>query len=171
MIKKRINSKRKGNSAELALAKILTERFGVPFARVGVSSGARPKQVKLDRQATETFTGDLIVPSGFKFSVESKSVNANVDLLDKSALLDKFLEQAANDAESIGKTPLLCWKRNRKGWIAAVPARAFQFTGAILPAYYVRYRDWLIGTLDTLLEVKSPCFWFTPVNSAEEEMS
>ena len=94
------------------------------FARVGVSSGARPKQVKLDSMATETLTGDLIVPEGFRFSVECKAVNKDVDLLADSALLDKFLEQAAVDADSIGKMPLLCWKRNRKGWIVALPGGA-----------------------------------------------
>jgi hypothetical protein len=167
-MKKKINSKQKGSRAELELSKILTGRFGLPFARVGVTSGARPKQVKLDEQAAETFTGDLITPAGFRFSIESKSVNVNVDLLDQCALLDKFLEQAQNDADSIGKLPMLCWKRNRKGWIAVVPAQAFRFIGEGLPTYYIHYRDWLVCPLDTLLTVQSPCFWFTFVNETEE---
>jgi uncharacterized protein YggU (UPF0235/DUF167 family) len=165
---KRINSKQKGNRAELELSKILTKRFGMPFARVGVSSGARPKQVKLGREAAETFTGDLILPKGFRFSVECKAVNVNVDLLGESALFDKFLHQAEADAKSIGKLPLLCWKRNRKAWIAAVPSRAFMFTGAILPTYHSRYRDWLVCNLEALLAVKSPRFWFTLGNVTEE---
>ena len=168
-MKKRINSKQKGNRAELELAKILTKRFGLPFARVGVTSGARPKQVRLDEQATETLTGDLIVPDGFRFSVECKAVNVTVDLLAPSALFDKFLEQAKADAERIGKEPMLCWKRNRKGWIAAVPSQAFRFTGAELPVYYSRYRDWFVCNLDTLLSVQSPCFWFTLTNFTQEE--
>jgi hypothetical protein len=169
MAKKRINSKQKGSRAELELAKILTKRFGLPFAQVGVSSGARPKQVKLDGYAIETFTGDLIVPEKFRFSVECKAVNVHVDLLDQSALLDKFLGQADSDAKSIDKLPMLCWKRNRKGWIAAVPARAFRFTGTEIPAYCSRYRDWLVCKLETLLEAKSSCFWFLLVNVTEEE--
>jgi len=156
-MKKRINSKAKGNAAERELAKILTERFGLPFARVGVSSGARPKQVKLDDGARETFTGDLITPQGFKFSIESKSANVDVDLLGQSALLDKFLQQAKDDAESIGKMPMLCWKRSRKGWITAVLFGAFRYDGN-LPEYYARYREWLICRLDTLLEVADPRF-------------
>jgi len=166
---KRINSKQKGNRAELELAKILTQRFGLPFARVGVSSGARPKQVRLDERATETLTGDLIVPEGFRFSVECKAVNVHVDLFAPSALFDKFLEQAQADAERIGKEPMLCWKRNRKGWIAAVPLRAFRFTGAELPAHHFRYRDWLVCSLDTLLATESPCFWLTLTNFTQEE--
>jgi hypothetical protein len=171
-MKKRINSKNKGNRAELELAKILIERFELPFARVGVSSGARPKQVRLDVKATETFTGDLIVPSGFRFSVECKAVNASVDTFAPSALFDKFLKQANDDAAGIGKLPMLCWKRNRKGWIVAVPAQAFRFTGAIPPAYFSRYRDtryqdWLVCNLETLLLIQSPSFWFTLTNDEE----
>ena len=166
--KKRINSKRKGNAAELELAKILTKRFDLPFARVGVSSGARPKQVKLDGKATETLTGDLIVPDNFRFSVECKAVNVNVDLLAPSALLDKFLDQAAFDAATIGKLPLLCWKRNHKGWIAAVPINEIESSGTdgsrIPIPYYSRYignnASWLICRLDALLMIDSDEWWF-----------
>jgi len=157
---KRINSKRKGNTAELELAKILTKRFGLPFARVGVSSGARPKQVELDNKATETFTGDLVVPSGFRFSVESKSVNKDVDLLDQSALLDKYLKQVANDAGSIGKIPLLCWKRYRKGWIVVLPERFVFSKSIVFTNYYSVYREWVVCYLDALLEIDQPEFWF-----------
>jgi hypothetical protein len=169
MTTQKINSKSKGNRAELELSKIFSKRFNLPFARVGVSSGARPKQVKLDGQAAEIFTGDLVVPTGFRFSIESKSTAGNVDLLNQSALLDKFLQQAEGDAKSIGKLPMLCWKRNRKGWIAAVPSQALRFTGEMLPMYHLRYRDWLVCNLEALLAMKSPCVWFTMVNVTEDE--
>ena len=153
MKSKRINSKNKGNRAELELAKILTQRFGLPFARVGVSSGARPKQVKLDGSAKHAFTGDLVVPDGFRFSVEVKAVNKDVDLLDSSALLDKFLTQAADDAASIEKIPLLCWKRNRKGWLAVLPERSVFGKTIVFTHYYSVYREWIVCYLDTLLEI------------------
>jgi len=156
-MKKRINSKRKGSAAELELAKILTKRFGMPFARVGVSSGARPKQVKLDGKATEVFTGDMIVPENFRFSIECKSVNRNVDFFERSALLDKFLEQATQDAVSIGKLPMLCWKRNRKGWLTVVPVPAF--TRSELPLYCGCYNRWFVCKLEILLEADIR-FWF-----------
>jgi len=160
MMCKKLNSKRKGNRAELELAKILTKRFGLPFARVGVSSGARPKQVKLDGNAKHAFTSDLIVPDGFRFSVECKAVNKDVDLLDQSALLDKFLQQAANDAASIGKIPLLCWKRNRKGWIAVLPERFVFGKTVVFTNYYSVYREWVVCYLDALLEIDQSDFWF-----------
>jgi hypothetical protein len=164
-MKKKINSKNKGNRAELELSKILTQRFGEPFARVGVSSGARPKQVKLDGHATETFTGDLIVPEGFKFSVECKAVNVDVDFLAESALLDKFLHQATDDAKSIGKLPLLCWKRNRKGWIAALPANVFANSSTAYPLYCVLYRCWAIVKLESLLHIMGARFWYEQENT------
>ena len=136
---KKINSKRKGNEAERQLANILKERFGLPFARVGVSSGARPKQVKLDDSAKQAFTSDLVAPDGFRFSIECKSVNKDVDLLDQSALLDKFLKQVADDAASIGKIPLLCWKRHRKGWIAVLPERFVFSWSIVFTNYYSVY--------------------------------
>ena len=156
-MQKRVNSKRKGSTAELELSKILIKRFGMPFARVGVSSGARPKQVKLDGQAAEVLTGDLIVPEMFRFNIECKAVNRNVDFFERSALLDKFLEQATNDAMSIGKLPMVCWKRNRKGWLAVVPVQAF--IRSELPLYCGCYNRWFVCKLEILLEADIR-FWF-----------
>lgn len=158
--KKRINSKQKGNAAERELAKILTEHFGVPFARVGVSSGARVKNTKLPDETIGVMTGDLITPKTFRFSVECKSVHAEVDLLAPSALLDKFLMQAETDAQSIQKLPMLCWKRHRKGWIAAIPFQVFRYADIELTAYYAAYQDWLVCRLDTLLATQNLRFWF-----------
>jgi len=166
--KTRINSKNKGSRAKLELAKILTKRFGLPFARVGVTSGARVKNTMLPDNAIGVMTGDIIAPPGFRFSIESKSVNINIDFLDSSAQFDKWLLQATTDAKSIEQIPLLAWKRNRKGWIVAVPSRAFVCTGMQFPAYYARYRDWLIFKLETLLAIHSPCFWFVPISKKEE---
>jgi hypothetical protein len=125
-----------------------------------VSSGARPKQVNLDSSAKQAFTSDLVVPSGFRFSVECKSVNKDVDLLDQSALLDKFLKQVTDDAASIGKIPLLCWKRHRKGWIVVLPERDVFGKCIVFTNYYSVYREWLVCYLDALLEIDQPDFWF-----------
>ena len=159
-MKRRINSKAKGSRAELELAKILTARFGTAFARVGVASGARVKNTKLPDNAVGVMTGDLIVPSGFKFSIESKSANVGIDFLDQSAQFDKWLFQATADAERIDKIPLLCWKQHRKGWIAAVPLYAFAKSMTPYPLYFSMYRSWVIVKLDTLLAVKNGLFWY-----------
>ena len=167
MTKRKINCKAKGNRGERELAQILSARFGLPFARVGVASGARVKNTRLPDDAINVMTGDIIVPAGFRFSVECKSVNKNVDLLDQSALLDKFLQQAADDAESIGAIPLLCWKRHRKGWIAVLP-ECFVFGKSIVfTNYYSIYREWVVCYLDALLEIDQPDFWFDNIEGVD----
>jgi len=158
--KKTCNPKRKGNSAELELSKLFSKHFGLPFARVGAASGARPKNTKLPDSAIGVMTGDLIVPHSFRFSVECKAVNIDIDFLAPSALFDKWLVQAKDDARSIHKTPLLCWKRHRKGWIAAVPLYAFVTTATPYPLCFVMYRSWAVTKLDTLLGIYRPAFWF-----------
>ena len=159
LTKKRLNSKRKGNSAELELSKLLTEHFDLTFSRVGVASGARVKNTKLPEHAIGVMTGDLIVPSGFRFCVECKAVNTEIDLLAPSAQFDRWLLQVTDDASSIGRLPMLCWKRHRRGWIAAVPSIMFGHEGN-LPVYHTLYREWLVCQLDALLEVDDPKFWF-----------
>ena len=170
MAKKRINSKRKGSTAERKLADILSERFGVQFARVGASSGARVKNTKLPDNAVEVLTGDLMVPPGFRFSIECKAVNVNINFLDESLQFDKWLCQTTNDAKSIGKIPMLCWKQNRKDWIVAVPAYgAFKDCGRF-PPYYICYGQntaqwkwgWIVCRLDALLKIDDDRFWFEP---------
>jgi Holliday junction resolvase len=173
-MKKKINSKQKGNRTERELAKILTEHFSelfdeeIDFARVGASSGARVKNTKLPSHATVVMTSDLIVPKGFRFSVECKATKENIDLLQESALLEKWLQQATDDANSIGNMPMLCWKQYYKGWYCAMPGRAFANIGGY-PANYVRYAcgtpkwhwGWYVFRLDALL-VANPKreFWF-----------
>jgi Holliday junction resolvase len=159
--KKKVNGCAKGKRGERELGKIFSNYFGIPFYRTA-NSGARPKQVKLSAVSKEVHTGDLETPPDFRFSIECKTTDVEVDLLDQSALLDKYLKQAADDADSIGKVPMLCWKRNRKGWIVAVPSRqAFGRTGEV-PQYRSVYRVWIVCRLDALLNVNkgNDVFWF-----------
>ena len=174
--KRRINSKQKGNRAERELAQILTEHFGVPFARVGVASGARVKNTKLPDNAIGVMTGDLIPPAGFRFSIEAKSEKVNIDFFTRSALFGKWLTQATNDASSISKIPMLCWKRHRKGWIVAIPSKAFK--NAALPPHYASYGfgvwqwDWIVCRLDTLLETnKERHFWFDEMSDVTQGLT
>ena len=177
MAKKKINSKAKGNRAELALAKILTEHFGIPFARVGVASGARVKNTKLPGNAVGVMTSDIIVPPRFKFAIECKSVNIDIDFFDISIPFERWLAQATEDATSIGKLPMVCWKRPHKGWLVAVPARAFKDAG-IYGAYYIRYASdtphwrwgWIVLRLEALLEANQDeeDFWFETDEEKEE---
>jgi len=161
MTKKRINSKKKGNAAELALAKILTKHFGVPFARVGVSSGARVKNTKLPSNAMSVMAGDIIIPEGFRFGTfEVKSRKHAINYRTKNKELDTIIDQAENDAVLTGKPPLICIKTNRLGWDVLVPVDVFDH-GACLGDYFVRYASYLVYRLDWLLDATHNYFWFS----------
>jgi len=163
---KRVNGRRKGSNAERELAKIFSDRFNMSFARVGVSSGARTKNTKLPDNATETMTGDIICPKGFRFSIECKAYNKTIDFFEQSRLLDQWLNQALSDAVSIQKWPMLCIKRPNKGWIAIIPAGVFP-TQVIAESnvfyYYAIYGGHYIACeLNALLGIERATkgFWF-----------
>jgi len=167
MIKKRINSKKKGNRAELELAKILTKRFGVPFARVGASSGARVKNTKLPDNAVLVMTGDIIIPDGFRFgTIEVKSRKHAINYRVQNKALDDIIEQAENDAVLTGKPPLICIKTNRLGWDVLIPVDVFNH-GARLGDYFVRYASYLVYRLDVLLDATHDHFWFNNTEAVQ----
>ena len=64
---KKVDGKKKGNRTELDLTKLLNNRFKTGFSR-SVGSGNRWSQTNhLPKHAQDIFSGDLVVPSGFKF--------------------------------------------------------------------------------------------------------
>lgn len=159
--KKRVNGKRKGNRVELELCKKLTKHFSREFSR-SVGSGNRWSQVSnMPAHAKSTLTGDICVPEGFLWVVECKGgYDDDVDfssVLDGGcARLDEFIEQSTQDAEQSGRKPIICWKRSRKPWIAAVR----KDDCPVDFEYSVCYRDWVIGSLDYLLSNTKENTWF-----------
>lgn len=159
--KKKINSGRKGKGRERDIVKLLTERFGPGFSR-SIGSGNRWSQVaNLPKHARDTFSGDLVTPANFKFSVESKGGYDDIDL--NSVFdgghkeIDAFLNQASSDAERCGRAPLCVWKKNRKPYIAIIKT-------AILPTrewdYKLTYRDWTLVNFKELLK-EPDNFWLS----------
>ncbi|HEY7328051.1 MAG TPA: hypothetical protein VH592_10445 [Gemmataceae bacterium] len=152
--KRKADGKKKGNRVELSLSKILNQRFGGGFSR-SVGSGNRWGQVAhLPKHAQQVFSGDLIVPQGFKWALESKGGYQDIDLnsvfVGGSKELDGFLEQVTKDSERCGRKPMLCWKRDRKPWLAFVPTTELEghsFT------YRLLYKAWSAVALDELLKL------------------
>ena len=141
----------------------------MPFARVGVSSGARVKNTKLTKQAEEVMTGDIICPEGFQFGIECKKNNIKIDFFEKSALLNGWLQQVLKDAMSVNKWAMLCIKRPHQSWLVAIPVRALPLTHAstiqVLLGEFEPYMirgGWLICKLEALLRIKRTWtnFWF-----------
>ena len=147
--KRKADGKKKGNRVERELSKILNERFGGGFSR-SVGSGNRWGQVtNLPKHAQEVFSGDLIVPQGFKWALECKGGYAEIDInsifVSGNKELDGFLDQVVNDAERCGRKPMLCWKRDRKPWLAFVPTK--ELDGHSFE-YRLSYKEWSAVALE-----------------------
>ncbi len=160
--KKKINSGGKGKRREREIVKILNERFNTTEFSRTIGSGARIHQVgHLPKHAQDTFTGDLVTPANFAFSIESKGGYDDVDLVsafdEGHAQLDEFIKQAEHDAGASNRKPLLVWKKSRK------PRLGFMKT-VDLPhmnwQYRLVYREWSAVSFDELLK-EPDSFWFT----------
>lgn len=157
--KKKVDGKKKGNRTELGLVKVLEKRFGEGFSRA-VGSGNRWGQVNhLPKHAREVFSGDLVVPQGFKFVLESKGGYDGIDLnsifVRGNSELDGFLTQVTKDSKRCGRKPMLCWKRNHKPWLAFVHTK--ELTGHKFK-YRLLYGKWSVVALDDLLKLEDSFF-------------
>ena len=125
--KKGINSKRKGNSSENEVRKILDERFSFTNFHRSPSSGAFVggsnfyRKEELNKSQNLVFVGDIYCSrEDFKFTIEHKAyAEASFwDLFNESSDLHSWMKQAEHDAESVGKQPMLIVKYNNKKRIA-----------------------------------------------------
>lgn len=157
---KKVNGKKKGNRTELELTKILSSRFNMPFTR-SVGSGNRWAQVeKMTEEATQVFSGDLVVPKGFKFVLESKGGYDGIDInsifTKGNSELESFMEQVMDDSKRCGRKPMVCWKRNRKPWLAFLLTK--DLAGCEFE-YSVKYKEWTGVALETLLKLDNDFFY------------
>lgn len=128
MAKKKINSKAKGSTAERELCKILNERFPEhTFKRVPASGamfgGLNRKYAEgVEETITTALSGDVIVPSNFKYSLEHKAYKeiSFWDLFNASSDLHSWLKQAEGDANFTNRKPMVVAKFNNKKRICFV---------------------------------------------------
>jgi Holliday junction resolvase len=112
--KQKINSKVKGNRAELVVSKLLSDWLGTEVVRVPQSGG-------LHWQHSARVCGDVIVTDpkvDFPFSVEVKSYKnlglpRNDRLLRKNSIIFTFFEQCKRDAVAAKKVPFLIVRENQ----------------------------------------------------------
>lgn len=168
--KKRKNSKKKGGRGENTLCKVLKKRFNYPFSRV-VGSGNRWSQTNLSEEAKRLLTGDVVVPSNFKFCIECKHGYSELDLCNvldnKTKILDDFIEQAVRDAGRINRTPIVCWKKDYCSWIVFVKKEDFataagfkKFEHNIIDfGVYLCYNDWIGISLENFLKQEDSFFF------------
>jgi len=159
--KKKVNGKRKGNRVELELCKKLSEHFGDTFSRA-VGSGNRWGQVSfMPTHAKKTLVGDICVPEGFKWVIECKGgYDDDVDFssaFEGCTRIDEFIKQSKKDAELSERMPIVFWKRSRKPWIAMLRGCDFTLPGL---GCYLKYNDWIVLSLDNLLENTTKDYWY-----------
>jgi hypothetical protein len=168
--KKKLNTGRKGKRREREVAKVFNDRFGGGFSR-SVGSGNRWSQVaNLPKHAQDTFSGDLVTPENFGFTIESKGGYDDVDLVSVfdggHSQINEFLEQAQFDADRCKRKPMVVWKKSRKPLLAILKIEhlpKFHAEGALVLRewdYLLIYKDWAIVHLDKLLK-EDNAFWFT----------
>lgn len=157
---KKVDGKKKGNRTELDLVKVLNARFGGEGFSRSVGSGNRWGQVNhLPQHAREVFSGDLIVPKGFKFVIESKGGYDSIDMssvfVRGNSELDAFLDQVTSDSKRCGRKPLLCWKKTRKPWLSFVHTK--DLVGHTFK-YKLHYGKWSVVALEHLLKIEDDFF-------------
>lgn len=157
--KPKINGGRKGKRAERELCQLLFGRFGKEFSR-SVGSGNRWSQANIPVHCRNAFSGDIVCPEHFKWVLESKGGYDGIDLntvfVRGNSELDNFLEQVTKDSNRCGRKPMLCWKRDRKPWLAFVHTRelrGFPFK------YRMLYKQWSAVDLKTLLKIDNSFFF------------
>jgi hypothetical protein len=158
--KRKADGKKKGSRTELELVKLFTERFGEGFSR-SIGSGNRWGQVTyLPKHAQEVFSGDLVVPKRFQWVLESKGGYDGIDLnsvfVRGNSELDGFLDQVTKDSKRCARKPMLCWKRDRKPWLAFVHTK--ELRGHTFQ-YRLIYKQWSAVDLKALLKLPDDFFF------------
>ena len=160
--KKKKDSKDMGTRGERDLILSFAARFpDKPFYRV-VGSGNRWAQVKDLGHNKEVFTGDIVPPPDFKFTIECKYGYENIELMsifsDGHKMVEEWIKQSQKQADSIGKQPLLCWRKPHFSWLAFLPKEVFKLVKP-KPKYHMTYRHLHVTSLSILLS-QPDSFWF-----------
>ena len=161
-------SGQKGKRGERNIVKTLNDRFGSILGKNAglfsrsVGSGNRYGQkVVLSQNAMDIYSGDIVVPDGFNFVLESKNGYNDIDLCTAFVKghkeLDTFLKQVSDDAKRCGRKPMLIWKKDRKSPLAFLktkdlPNRSFD--------YSMKYKEWTAISFEELLKSENH-FFFT----------
>ena len=159
---KKIKSGKKGKRVELEVVKDLNIRFSEilsknpnagRFSR-SVGSGNRWSQnVHLSKAAKDVYSGDIVCPEKFKFTLESKGGYNDIDLCTAfgggQSELDSFLKQAESDAERCGRKPMLLWKKDRKPRLAFI--KTTDMPKKDFPIFF-RYGDWTAVHFEELVK-------------------
>lgn len=121
-----INSKAKGSSFELKLAKMLTTWAGETFHRTPGSGALHWANDK--RVVSDIVPSAILMAKGWQFSIEAKNVEYTWEfsnLLEGTSLFWTHWNQCIADAQREGMVPLLVFKKNRRDIYTAMLTKTF----------------------------------------------
>lgn len=155
----KINSKNKGNTAERELCKILEERFiehkfkRVPNSGAIFGASNRDQAEGMEDIIVNTFVGDIITPTNFKYSIESKFYKeiSFWDLFNESSSLHQWFKQSEEDAEFSNRKPMIVAKFNHKKRICFVKEKR--------KGYVFEHMGWYCYWLEDFLKLKDNVFF------------
>lgn len=121
----KINSKKKGNSFELKVAKMLTEWSGEEFHRTPMSGA-------LHWENDNRVLSDIVPPQtllGWPLSIECKKVETSWEfssLIEGTALFWRHWEQCWEDSQRENMIPMLIFNKNYREIYVAITVDTFQ---------------------------------------------
>jgi len=123
-IKKRKNSKKKGNAGERAIAKLLNDYYDTEeFKRVPTSGAfGTIHRGTLTESESNVFQGDILTPDWFKWVIEVKSykdVNLYKIFTSGKTLWDNQLKEEQDNLKN-KKGVILVFKQNNRDWLAKI---------------------------------------------------
>jgi len=177
--KKKINSKRKGNSSELKICKIFSERFNQTFNRVP-NSGAYGSTHNLSKNLTSSLAGDIITPENFYFVIENKAgykiefLNIYKETHTHKKTIYSFIEQGSKDAIRANRVPLIIYTKDRCQTVCIIPKNNHTKCNIIndfinqnnityLSFYYKinisLWTEWIILSIEDFLKIDDKLFF------------
>ena len=151
--KKRVNSRRKGNTFEREIAKLFNTRFNTTDFCRSPGSGAFATTHELPQYMK--VHGDLITPQNFKFILECKSGYDVTfeDIFKPKSDLYKFIKQAKRDAKKAEQDWLVIYKKTRhKPFVITGKKYPLKTVVAVNNKYYIyKLSDFLSLDVDNFM--------------------
>lgn len=169
MKKKGVKSGPKGKRTERGLVKVLNERFAKvinehpdwgAFSRTIGSGNRWGQKVSLNETQMQVFSGDIAVPSHFRWTLESKGGYNDVDL--NSAFekghrqIDEWITQVGDDSVRCGRKPMIVWKKDHKPRVVIM--KVVDVPNIPLP-YRMLYREWMIIPFEAIIKMEDGFFF------------
>lgn len=126
----RINSKAKGSSFELKIARLLSQWSGYEFHRTPMSGALHWSNDT--RVVSDIVPPQELVDLGWPFSIECKKVEYDWSfsgIVEGTSMFWKHWDQANSDASQEGLVTMLIFSRNYRGIYCAFRTRVFKSLG------------------------------------------